>query len=1512
MSVSLFTIAALLVLAFAAWFIVYRVIWSPFSLYFTLKEGGAEEEAAGYSSFNERITLVYFTNVWVAIGLFYDWLVTIFFTVRDNFGLFVGLFLVMGASIFVATYQVEILEAVDEVWHDVVFPAYDDVIRPLLVALTDLFDVLIPWYNLFAAAIPDTIIFTVELLVECDLATWEESIEAFANIIVVFAEETEAWVIRVVNDNGADYNAFRLWKSIVAFIETLIDKVGCLCYELSWLWCTIFDILNSDNLAIAVDQFINSIFTLLDIIIDWIIDLITVDFNNNPIPDFAPSFNKLCNSSLALGSWITDITNIVISDFVDNSFTVPDFGILLGQTLCIGIRIAQAVFDLLANEYVVITDIISCDEDPDTCKPIQFLIEDYEYSFIFTQTRQLAANVLSVFTFWNVQLLSLIGCAVSELIVFLSYLVEFFADSAFALFAIGPQFFTEPKETAEQYLDFLRDYNFGPIYSSFRNSSFCTFGILGLANEDFACAGDNITNAVLTAVNITLELVLYPELVFTSGSFWRSLPFDQLFMELEDTFICLGDLLKSFASDPDNCPPHVVNTESDDDDDDVNFWCCSGNTVEGIGVAVVALAQTLSDILLNLIEGDDALTIAENVFMALDEVVIPQLEIGLDNLACVPLSLFEQLDCPESFSGIDDDDDEFDKVGEALEFFAIEVVNVTLIPFRFAEIAIGGFIVFESDDEDEVSEVLSFVCPGFDSVDSSNEKEECFVRGVISTSLQPFISFMYGISTVVGCFAGSTAQEFLKGIATIVSTLVEDIVSDVINIMVDLYDLIRDFFRRDWTSVGTDLANLMINIEDMFVQMLKVGLENLGDFLCNSVLPSFVCALRDVRDVEEVAMLYPDDPYFDKTEWTGGTRCDALVQNYERYVELGLEAVARAEISDCVLWKKLAQGINQDLNPFYPTPLIEDDLFYNPTRPVKFVLDLPKGLEAFRDWVRSGHFETMHNNTWKNESLIEAELKDLEYYMLQNNVRSRGVISFVKGVDKSIGAIVKMLRRHRGGSVEEDEAYLKKRNQRLLEHSARRSQNRALTHNSRKASQRQKSFERSRREVGEPSVEFYRNTRQSVLNVLAPHTDRAWKNRQQMFRMFTRGKRIVQRTMELRNMDPEEHARAKREMEFDVCGPLFDDDDDHSRFDCEDVCSLNCTGCNWLQDVFCQVYLDRFAEVLFRVRTGQVPCFNQSRASATPTPTPMPLITKIPPKSFTWEVFTFITRNIFGISDQRLIDTINDVGNFVINTNVDPDDGDVGLAGTIVGFFFCEYDELSACAGPGIIDGLFITFPIYLVITFLLSYVFTGSQWLLDFIWMTYIPVLLVISYEVGFFCYLRPLPNLPENIADDILAFADSVFTPFINWDNFLPGLLIVMGNMRTFVNCVETVGFLNWSDNLVFLLQWISPSFTNFLRDTDYFAIKWLRDLPFLGDSLSKEQFMFTGSPPDTETSCFIVTSLNWAGILFVTSIVALFAFISVFLAYLIFIALLETLTYIAYFGIETARQTRNVRKT
>lgn len=1510
MAVSLLTIIALLIVAFMLWFIVYRIIWSPYSLLFTIKEGGAEEEAAGYSSFNERITVVIFTDVWLTAALFWDWVVALFYLVRDNFGLFVGLFLVMGASIVVATYQVEILEAIDEVWHDAIFPAYHDVLQPLLTAIKDLYDVLIPWYNLFVAAIPDTIIFTVELFVECDLATWQESIDTFANIIVVFAQETEIWVVKVVNNQGADYNWFRLIKSITAFIETLIDKIGCLCYELSWLWCTIFDILDSDNLAIAIDQFLNSILTLLDIILDWIIDLITVDFKNNPIPDFAPAFDRLCNSSLALGSWITDITNIVISDFVNNEFMVPDFGRIFGEAFCVVIRVVQAVFDLLANEYVVITDIITCDEDPDKCKPITFLIEDYEYKFIFTQMRDLSKSILRVFTFWNVTFLDLTGCLISEFLNFISYLVEFFADSTFALFAIGPQFAIKPEQTAEEYLEFLQDYDFGPIFTSFRNGSFCTFAILGLANEDFACAGDNLTNAVLNVVNITLEMVLHPELVFTSSTFWQSLPFDETFVYLEDFFICFGNLFKSFASDPNDCPPHVVDTSNNNDDEDVNFWCCTGNTVEGLGVSVVALSETLFNIILDLIEGADAITIAEHVFDSLDTKVVPFLEIGLDNLACVPLSLFETLDCPDSFSGIDDDDGQFTKVGEALEFFSIEIINVTLVPIKFTEIAIGAYIVFDSDDEEEVSEVLTFVCPGFDKVTTSTEKEECFVRGITAVAMVPFTSFLYGMSTVGGCFAGSNVQNFFKGVASIVKVIVQAVTTDVISIMIDLYDILSDFWKRDWSKLADDLVDLLTNIEDMWVSMLEDGLEGLGNFLCNQVLPSAVCSLK--KDVQEV-VYYPDSPNFDMTEWEGDTRCDAVVQNYGRYVELGLENVARAEIQQCTLWKKLAQGINERMNPFSPDPLIEEDLFYNPVRPVQFLLDLSKGFDALRFWSTTEEYQKLHENVWKNETLVEAEIKDLEFFMLQSDIRSRGVISLIKGIDKGINNIVHMMFKVRGGNVTENEFRFKLHQQRLIEQSAKRAERKALRHTPEKAIRRQEKLQKSRREIGQPAIQVYKDMRDSIFYALQPHSEEAIQKRAQMARIFTRTKRIVQRTIEIRNMDPDSHMVLRSNMDFDVCGPLFDDDDDDSRYDCEDVCSLNCTGCNWLEDVFCPVYLDRFAEVLFRTRTGQIPCFNQT-SMVTPTPTPTPVITKIPAESFTWKVFTFITQNIFGISNSKLIDIINDVGNFVTNTNLDPDKGTVGLAGTIVGFFFCEYDSLSACDGPGIARGLEITIPIYLLITFLMSYVFTGSQWLLDIVWMTYIPVLLVVSYEVGFLCYLRtfPLPNLPENLADDILSFLNSVFTEYINWDNFLPGLLIVMGNTRTFVDCVNTVGFLSWSDNLVFLLQWVVPSFANFLRTNDFFAIKWIRDLPFIGESLEKPQFMFTGSPPDTELSCFKITSLNWAGIIFVLSIAALFVFLVSFLSYLLVITIISVLTWIAYFGIETARQTRSVRKT
>lgn len=1563
-AVSLVTIVALLFLGFALWFLVYRIIWSPFTLYFTLEEGGAQDEAAGYSSFVERVSIVIFTDVWLTASAIWAFLTSIYYTVRDNPQVFIGLFLVMGASIVIATYDSEILEAIDTVWHDAIFATYEDVLRPLLVAFRDLYNVLIPWYNLFMAYILDTIIFTVELFVECDLDTWQESIDTLARIFVVTAEELAFWTVRVVNKEGASFNFFRVIKSITAFIETLIDKFGCLCYELSWLWCIAFDILDADSLAISIDQALNFVLCFLDIILDWIIMLITVDFANNPIPNFSPAFDKLCNSTDAFGEWVVVITKTIVQEFITDENVIPDFSCLIGSPLCSVVKVAQALFDLLSNEFDIIKDI-------EANSTINYLLTKFEYNQVFDELLDTGQCIADVTSFWNVTILNLIGCSLNNTVAFATLAAKLPVDWTFELFAIGPTCFTDfpssLKECAETYLDFIQDYPFDPILNAARNASDCAFGVLGLINVDFACAGDNFTNAVITLTNITIQMVLHPDLVFTSASFWRTLPFNSVFVDLEDVFRCLGGLLKSFASDPNECPAYVVNFESGStsDNENVNFWCCSGNSIEGLGVAAVALGQTLFDVLLDLIEDVGVEQLTEDAFNTFTFVVVPNLQIGLDNLACVPLSLFEGLTCPSGgFSNFDDDDDDaHTQVGEALEAYTITLINVTLIPAKLVEVYLGAFLAGYDNNGDcpdnNCKKFLNeFVCPGIDLDSSSQGTFGCIIVGTLDAMLMPFVTYMNGLGALGGCFLSNQVQKFLKGIANLLNSLITSFDSKVVPIFQCTYDFWSDLLQGNWDSLPGDIVNCWNDIKNLMVQILKYILENFPSELLGA-FTGIVCEIPGVKEICDLKrdVGYEDEEdeiavYMQRFQWEGSSRCDRLVQNYPRYVELGLENVGRAEVSHCVMLRVLADSVN-NLSPWEGIPLIEQDALDNPMRTLEFLTELPKGLHAYVGWIDTAEYKDVHEKVWmdgwkansSNHHML-AEIRDLDYYLYQQGVTSRGVITLINGFADFFNRISNMLIRAR---VKYDqpkaEAMLRAQQQRAIGEAMERTRQQALHHRPQRAVQRQLQLAASREEVQARSSAFATSLLSNISQLLQPRTERAIRNRATLSRFTKRMKQAWQVTFVEHPRYSPQRSRSTRDTcgfpgqscsdsgdccpglvcvdhdnkgkicSTDLCAVLFDDEDDGDRFDCEDVCELQCTGCNWLRDVFCEVYLSRSAEVVFRVATGQFPCLNASLGpTPTPSPTPSPLITKIPPNSFTWQVFTWITRNIFGISDDSLIDIINDIGNFVINTNTDPDDGNLGLAGTIVGFFFCEYSELSACSGPGLEEGLFITFPIYLLITIAMSWVFPATGWLLDFVWMTYIPVLLVVSYEVGYLCYMRmlPAPNLPENLANDLLSFADSVFTPFLNWNAILPGLLIVVNGMRRFLSCSETVGFVNWSDNLVFFLQWQLPSVANFLRTTDYFALRWIRELPFLGDSLDKPQFQFTGDPPDAEKSCFYYTSLNWVGIAFVTAVAVLFIVFGVFLSYLIIITIIAIFTWIAFFGIETARKTRTANLT
>ena len=272
---------------------------------------------------------------------------------------------------------------------------------------------------------------------------------------------------------------------------------------------------------------------------------------------------------------------------------------------------------------------------------------------------------------------------------------------------------------------------------------------------------------------------------------------------------------------------------------------------------------------------------------------------------------------------------------------------------------------------------------------------------------------------------------------------------------------------------------------------------------------------------------------------------------------------------------------------------------------------------------------------------------------------------------------------------------------------------------------------------------------------------------------------------------------------------------------------------------------------------------NVSHPNATTNP-------RLDPDSPFFSVTAWVLWRVGRLIDVDLLQLFDHLTTFFTETNRNPNQGEVGLLFYLEFLVTCNWREMETCdRGLGLEDAFVITLGAWLLLTFILVYFLESFDFLVGTLfWLAFPAAWISAAYFVSPICLVPvfpfPLPSIPRCFADDLCRLIHIFFRRCIPWDDWLPGLLIHPDGCpvfpREFRDCVP-LGFTDGLDNLFFLFEWQWPTINTYLRTTHFVLVSWIRDVPFINDSL--QQFTFNGNPPDALRSCFKWTVLNFGAL-------------------------------------------------
>ncbi len=420
------------------------------------------------------------------------------------------------------------------------------------------------------------------------------------------------------------------------------------------------------------------------------------------------------------------------------------------------------------------------------------------------------------------------------------------------------------------------------------------------------------------------------------------------------------------------------------------------------------------------------------------------------------------------------------------------------------------------------------------------------------------------------------------------------------------------------------------------------------------------------------------------------------------------------------------------------------------------------------------------------------------------------------------------------------------------------------------------------------------NVYEKIKEFIQPKTQEAIENRKKLYRIYrrisylfsTKAKRLKflknkQKTFQKQNnkkFSENENYNQSEIESFTTKRSLFTHVQVIDPPDC--LSDLDCTDCSLL-DRLTNTVVEQVNHCVDALVHG-VSDFNAITIPI-PSPTPsLPLNTTITVSNVSMFILTddefnslnrlTITNSLsyfFAIIGSSLLESIEDLGNFVLNQNLDMDDGDVGLIFYLQSLVSCNFDKTLRCEiGLGLEDGLIIGIVVFLGLNVILILTTTVVPIMIidTFLIFMLLPfIVLAFSYGYSPFCY----PTIPECLVRDINNITDIILSnQCIFWPEGLlqpdqligenctacnnPLAILNAEDTRNFTHCVEEALFFDVVDNIAFSILWLSEDVYNNLVENTFLST----NLPYIHDAFIRHQNDLNDDIFPRQKVCYFIT--------------------------------------------------------
>jgi len=898
-------------------------------------------------------------------------------------------------------YSASILSTYDRGNTKYFLPVYSDAIMPTANILRVYYDLGICWSNLISSRNRVLITETFDVMQECTEADWQlvsnrANVMATAPFKAIFNWTTSSFT--------EPFNFYIISQSTADFIASFEPMLNCACLDLSFAWNATIISLVDPKLHFAINNTGNAVIDVIKIPFAILLDVFKAGFYtcNEPTPeqqiiclskrppDLTPLQLDLDNAIINFSDWIDNVLQVLWDQFFEfTGFQLPRVGPLWSRPICIVIDVVKNLLDFLFH-----IDLVFGPSTPPKVHYLQFIDIDLPFQHAYQFENALEA----FFDAWEIDIAAQFGCVITKLTNATINTVEF-----------GTRSFIIWTTNTSAIKPYLAAYDKQPIIDLLQEAGNCTANMF----KDIDVPLGQIANySILAITTLTVMVVnLFDHIDndfedYITGQLSDEI--DEFMLDLIGISVGIGNFFRqmSLPSSPGSCPLKNPADPNAAYPLQIDPFCCIGNGVESfirIGLSLVWLAKNLTVGFLT----QTVKYVFDNIFR-LDLTVIPEYDVFIDAVACIPAYFMPPTACPDNIGTLQD---------AARELFHA-LLNVTSVIFRGPNVIVK--VVRDGLDGNYVSIACDILVLGFydqlpanilNILRRASQVGACITDSGAIDTVGTFFWDLFGWDN-----STSIRNQFC-GIIEEILTIIQFLWNFFLDPAQAIYNLIADLLDAVVTAVGARvtalvkrlqvifpaIANILSDLfSDMFDCVLSclsfhcskskcdfsnINLPNVGNIkrdltdisYKNTMLSVFaseknkrnaqssrdtVYELRDIEEFFSGSTKYLDNerlyiPFFDN---------DKLIcpEQYQMMQDTDLSSAVRhliaVDYSHCLFSAAFARSIDILLLHLDPSdaPIVNPKVLYNPFIGVKTVLNLTRGIASIFDYYSTANEDT----TW--------------------------------------------------------------------------------------------------------------------------------------------------------------------------------------------------------------------------------------------------------------------------------------------------------------------------------------------------------------------------------------------------------------------------------------------------------------------------------------------------------------------------------------------------------------------